>query len=40
MKTGEIEAEVKITKQEREVKTICNVCGLREVSKVGSKIMQ
>jgi predicted neutral ceramidase superfamily lipid hydrolase len=38
MKAREIKAEVEITKQECEVKTIGNVCGLREVSKLGSKI--
>ena len=40
MQAREIKAEVEITKQECEVKTICNVCGLREVSKLDSKIRQ
>ena len=38
MQAREIKAEVEITKQECEVKTICNVCGLRQVSKIVSKL--
>jgi len=40
MQAREIKAEVEITKQECEVKPICNVCGLREVSKPDTKIRQ
>jgi hypothetical protein len=38
MQAREIKAKVEITKQECEVKTVGNVCGLREVSKLGSNI--
>jgi len=40
MQAREIKAEIKITKQECEVKSICNVCGLREVSKLDIKIRE
>jgi len=40
MQAREIKAEIEIAKQECEVETICYVCGLREVNKLGSKIRQ